>query len=103
MYVHGLRPRVEVDQVLLDLADTTNGRFKHSLNEDALLRLYHLVVTLFKLPVDFDVLDVEACEVLEFLIFHPGLAILPISVKHYELLTSIPCSFFSAGTCSTLT
>ena len=65
--------------------------------------MHHLVVTLLELPVDLDVLDVEACEVLEFLIFHPGLAILHTSVKHYELLTSIPCSFFSAGTCSTLT
>ena len=60
MDVEGLRARIEDDQVFLQLADTTNRRFKDFLNEDSLLRVHHLIVTLLELSVDVNVLNVEA-------------------------------------------
>ena len=69
-------PWVEDDQVFLKLAYTANSGFKDFLNEDSLLRVYHLVVALLKLSVDVNVLNVETGKVLEDFVIHPSLDIL---------------------------
>ncbi len=38
---------VEQYKIFFDLADATNGRFKYTLDVNALLRVHHLIVTLF--------------------------------------------------------
>ena len=82
--MHVKRPitRVELNQHILDLADTQHGALYDLLDVQALLRMYHLIVTVFKLAVDIDVLDVEAGQVLENLVFAPGfLDVGPVGVR----------------------
>lgn len=62
---------VEIDHVLLDIADTRDGTLQDPLDEYTFLRLHNLIVTLLKLPVDLDVLNIQGSEVLENLIGLP--------------------------------
>lgn len=45
--------------VLLQLANTKDGRLKNLLDEYTFLWMDHLVVTFFKLPVNVNILDVQ--------------------------------------------
>ena len=44
MHKHGGRSWIEQNQILFDLTDPTYSRLEYPLDEDALLRLYHLVI-----------------------------------------------------------
>ena len=82
--MHVKRPitRVELNKHVLDLADTQHGALYDLLDVQALLRMHHLIVTVFKFAVDIDVLDVETGQVLEHLVFTPGLVdVGPVSVR----------------------
>ena len=59
MHIDGACAEVIEDQVLLDLANTADSTLEHLLDEDALLRMHDLIIALFELAVDLDVLDVE--------------------------------------------
>ena len=113
MNVNGLWSRVEQTKVFLHLANAADCRLQHSFDENSLLRVYDLVVALLELAINVDVLDVEAGEVLENFIVGPRLNVLQgdngynfvfkLRISCAIILTATPCSFFSAGTCSTLT
>ena len=59
MHVDGTLAEVVEYQILLDFADTADRALEHFLDEDAFLRVHNLIVALFELAVDLDVLDVE--------------------------------------------
>ena len=61
MHIQALRPRVKQAQVFFHLADPTNGAFKDAFYEHSLLWVDHLVIARLQLPVNVNVLYVEAC------------------------------------------
>ena len=78
--------------------------------------MHYLVVALLELAINVNILDVEAGEVLENFVVGPRFNVLKeITViifvfklriscaRKPKILTATPYSFFSAGTCSTLT
>jgi len=72
MDVEGFWPSgVEIDHVLLDVADTRDSTLQDPLDEYTFLRLHNLIVTLLKLPVDLDVLNIQGSEILENFIWLP--------------------------------
>ena len=71
MHIKRILSRVELRDLELELADPTNGALEYFLYEDTLLRMHALIVALFELPVDIDVLYVEYGEVLEHLVLRP--------------------------------
>jgi len=101
VHVHGTWARIEEYKVFFDLTDTADGRLKDFLDVDALLGMDHLVIALLQLTIDLDVLYIQACQMLEHLIWSPGLDILK-RVNHQEA-TSTPASFLSEGKFSILT
>ena len=73
MNVNGALPGIEKNHVFLHFANSANGALKRLFNENSLLRVDHLVVTLLQLPVNVNVLDVKHCVVLEYFIVWPSL------------------------------
>jgi hypothetical protein len=61
-----------VDQLLFDFTNSQHGAFKNLLHIITLLRVHHLIVAVFQLSVDVDVLDVQAPNVLSNFILSPG-------------------------------
>ena len=59
MDVDGALAEVEVDEPLFELTNASNRAFQYLLDEDALLRVHDLVIALFQLAVDLNVLDVQ--------------------------------------------
>ena len=59
VHIDGPCSVVEVDQVLLHFTDPANGGLKHLLDEDSLLWVHNLVITLLKFAVNLNVLDVQ--------------------------------------------
>jgi len=59
MNVNGVLSVVVGNHLALDLAYTADGALKDLLNKDSLLWVHTLIVTLFKLPVDINVLDIQ--------------------------------------------
>ena len=59
MDVDGALAEVEVDEPFFELTDARDCALQHLLDEDALLRVHDLVIALFKLAIDLDVLDVQ--------------------------------------------
>lgn len=76
MDVDGASTEVVEDEELLDFANAADGALKHFLDEDALLRVHNLVVTLLELAVDLDVLNVEYGVVAEPFLEAPEFTIL---------------------------
>ena len=72
VHVHAGRSGVEEYQILLDLTDPANGGLQDLLNVDAFLWVHHLVVAFLELTVDINVFHVQASEMLEDLIWGPG-------------------------------
>ena len=58
MHIDGSLTEVEINQALLELANTADGALEDLLDEDALLWVHDLIVALLKLAIDLDVLDV---------------------------------------------
>ena len=92
MNVNTLGSGVVRDEVLLDVANARDGALESLLDEHSLLRVHHLVVALFKFPVDVDVLDIERGQVLEDLVglpacdvLHTGLVLLSRQVLNFDL------------------
>ena len=72
MHVYGLgASSIERHHVLFNIANTRDSAFKNFLYELSFLRLDYLVIALFQLTVDLDVLNVEGSKVLEDLIGGP--------------------------------
>jgi len=71
MNVNRLLSVVIGNHLILDLAYTTDGAFKNFLDEDTLLRMNNLIVTLFQFSVDVNVFDVKYCQILEYLFSLP--------------------------------
>lgn len=67
---------VENDHVLLHLANADDRGLEDLLDELALLGVHDLVVTLFELAIDVDVLDVQARVVLEDFVVGPRFDVL---------------------------
>lgn len=63
-------------QELLDFADAANGALQDLFDEDTLLRVHNLIVTLLEFPVNFDVLDVKYSIVREPLLKSPQITVL---------------------------
>ena len=59
MHIDGSLTEVEINQALLELANTADGALENLLDEDTLLWVHDLIVTLLKLAIDLDVLDVQ--------------------------------------------
>ena len=76
MDVDGVWSWVEGYQIFFQLTNTANSAFKSLLNEDSFLWVDHLVVALFEFSINVDVLDVEACQMLEGFIRLPSFNIL---------------------------
>lgn len=76
MDVDGASTEVVEDEVLLDLANAANSALEHFLDKDALLWVHNLIVTLLKLAIDLDILDVEDGVVAEPFLEAPKLTIL---------------------------
>mmetsp|Transcript_66789 Transcript_66789/g.159804 ORF Transcript_66789/g.159804 Transcript_66789/m.159804 type:complete len:261 (+) Transcript_66789:1910-2692(+) len=58
-------PRIVEDKLLLQLEDPSDGALEHFLDASTLLRVHHLIVAIFKFPVNLQVLYVEESKVLE--------------------------------------
>jgi len=71
MHINGLLSVVVSNHLVLYLANTADRALKDLLDEDPLLWVNTLIVTLFKLPVDINVLDVKYSEILEDLFTLP--------------------------------
>jgi hypothetical protein len=98
MDVHGTLPGgVAFGHQTLDFTDSEHGAFNDSFDVCAFLGVNHLVVTVFKLPIDVDILDVETRMVLKPLcITGPSVCVRPpISVEvggdmlHLHLLLEV--------------
>lgn len=76
MDVDALGSVVENDHVLLHLANSDDRGLEDFLDELAFLRVDDLVVTLLKLAIDVDVLDVQARVMLEDFVVGPGFYVL---------------------------
>ena len=76
MDVDGALAEVEIDETLLELADAANCALEYFLDEDALLGVHNLVIALFELAIDLDVLDVEHSVVRELFFKSPVFHIL---------------------------
>jgi hypothetical protein len=74
--VETLGSGVEEAEVLLHFANAADGALEDALDKNALLGVHDLVVAVFKLAVNFNVLNVQAGQVLENFIVGPGLDIL---------------------------
>ena len=92
VHIHRCRARIEQNEILLDLADAADGRLQDALDEDAFLRVHHLIVALLKLTVDVNILHIETGEVLEHFIrcpglykFHSGFVFLRGEILHFDL------------------
>ena len=81
MHVDRALSEVVEHKVLLDLADAANRALKNFFDENALLRVHDLIVALFKLAIDLDVLYVQYCIVRESFFETPELTILQIERK----------------------
>jgi hypothetical protein len=71
VHIDALGPGVENAKVLLHFANASHGGLEHSLDEQALLGVHDLVVTVFEFAEDVNVLDVQASQVLEDFVFWP--------------------------------
>ena len=96
MHVDGALSGVGSHQLPLELTNSANGALQSLLDEDSLLWVDHLIVTLLQLPVDVDVLDIQASQMLEGLILGPGLhllhavfVLLDWHVLHFDLLLQV--------------
>ena len=76
MDIDGASTEVVEDQEFFDLTNAANRALEHLLDKDALLRVHDLIVALFKLAIDLDVLDVEHCVVGKPFLEAPKLTIL---------------------------
>lgn len=76
MDVDGAATEIVEDQVFFELANTADGALQHLLDEDALLRVHDLIVTLLKFAVDLDVFDIKYGVVREAFFETPKLTIL---------------------------
>ena len=86
MDVETLGSWVEEAEVFLHFADTADGALQYTLNKNALLGVHDLVVTVFELAVNINILDVQASQVLENFIVGPGLDILStVTVSAFKL------------------
>ena len=85
MHVDGASTEVVEDEVLLDFANAANRALKHLLDEDALLRVLDLIIALFQLAVDFDVLNVQHGVVREPFLEAPKLTVLLTDRKTEKL------------------
>lgn len=59
MHVDRTLAEVVEHEVLLDFANSANRALKYLLDKNSLLRVHNLVIALFELAIDLDVLDVE--------------------------------------------
>lgn len=76
MHVDRALAEVVEHKELLDLADAANRALKNFFDENALLRVHDLIVALFKLAIDLDVLYVKHCIVRESFFETPEFTIL---------------------------
>ena len=76
MHKDGASSIVEGLQVFFHLANTADGTLEYFLDEDPLLWMDDLIVTLLQLPVDLNVLDVEDSIVGPTLLNTPELTVL---------------------------
>jgi len=83
MHINRLLSSVVSNHLVLDFANTANRALKNLLDKDSLLRMHALIVTLFKLPVDINVLNVEYSEILKDLF---ALPLLPERLASFILL-----------------
>jgi hypothetical protein len=67
---------VEQTEVFLHFADTGDRRLQDSLDKEAFLWVYDLIVAVFELAVDVDILDIQTGEMLEYLVIRPTLNVL---------------------------
>ena len=67
---------IQLDQLLLHLANTSDSALQSLLDEVSLLWVYDLIVALFEFPVDINVLDVQAGQMLENFLWWPRFNIL---------------------------
>ena len=81
MHVDRALAEVVEHKVLFDLADAANCALKNFFDENTLLRVHDLIVALFKLAVDLDVLDVQHCIVRESFLKTPEFTILCTETK----------------------
>ena len=63
MHVDRTLAEVVEHEILLDFANSANRALKYLFDKDSLLRVHNLVIALFELAIDLDVLDVEHCVV----------------------------------------
>lgn len=82
MNIDRSRSWVKCNKFFLDLTDSNNGRFKNRLDTRSLLRMDHLIVTLFQLLIDVNILDVETSIMLEPLLNRPTLTDFDICLWH---------------------
>ena len=80
MDVDGACSEVIVHQVLLKLANAANRALQHFLNENALLWMHDLIITLFELSIDLNVLNVKDSVVVEAFFQSPRITILDTMV-----------------------
>ena len=76
MDVDGAGTKIVEHQVFFELANTADGALQHLLDEDALLRVHDLIVTLLKFAVDLDIFDVKYGVMREAFFETPKLTIL---------------------------
>jgi hypothetical protein len=74
--IEGAWSRIEDNHIFLHLTNTQDRGFQDFLDEDSLLRMDHLVITFFELPVYIDILYIQAGEMLKNFIVRPSLNIL---------------------------
>jgi len=111
--IHACRSGIEKYKIFLDLAYPAYGGLQDFLNVYTFLRMHHLIVALLQLSVDIYVLYIQRSQVLEDLIWGPGVDQLQECYyfmtftfnKDFYLrkLTSTPASFLSEGKFSILT
>lgn len=71
MNVDGLLSWIELSDLVFEFTNSANSTLEYFLNEDSLLRMHILIITLFKFAVNVNVFDVEHCKILEDLILGP--------------------------------
>jgi hypothetical protein len=80
VHVDAVAARVERYEVLLKLANAANRTLQRLFDEDPFLGVNYLIVALFQISVNVNVLDVETCEVLEDLVRLPAFDVLQASL-----------------------
>lgn len=81
VHIDALGPGVENAKVLLHFANASHGGLEHSFDEQALLGVHDLVVTVFEFAEDVNVLDVQASQVLEDFVIWPRFNVLSKAIK----------------------